>query len=90
MAKETAEQVLGYLHAAHLCHGSIQMQLLRSLRAKGILSVQETNELLDEALAFIEQLQLKAPAHEQWIYDLARGHVEAALPAVGGDRKRAK
>ncbi|MBX4898602.1 hypothetical protein [Rhizobium bangladeshense] len=69
---------------------AVDQSELTMLRTKGILSVQETNELLDEALAFIEQLQLKAPAHEQWIYDLARGHVEAALPAVGGGRKRAK
>ncbi|MBX5181694.1 hypothetical protein HJB88_03410 [Rhizobium sp. NZLR5] len=86
--KETTEQMLGYLHAAQLCHGSVQMQLLRRLVLKGVLSAQETNELLDEALAFIEELQLKAPGHEQWIYDLARGHVEAALPDIGGSRER--
>ncbi|MBY5899686.1 hypothetical protein ACU8NH_00910 [Rhizobium leguminosarum] len=49
----------------------------------GILSKQDATELLDDALADLERLQTKAYPHEYWIYELARGHVEAALPSIG-------
>ncbi|UIK18026.1 hypothetical protein [Rhizobium leguminosarum] len=88
MTDEYTRKMLGNLEAAIHCQTAIQVNILRRLLMKGILSKQDATELLDDALADLERLQTKAYPHEQWIYELARGHVEAALPGIGEAIKR--
>ncbi|NKK79753.1 hypothetical protein [Rhizobium leguminosarum] len=83
MTDEYTRKMLGNLEAAIHCQTAIQVQLLMCLVRNGVLSSQDAKELLDDALAELEGLQTKAYPHEQWIYELARGHVEAALPTIG-------
>ncbi|MDC9808419.1 hypothetical protein [Rhizobium binxianense] len=83
MTEEYIRKMLGNLEAAVHCQTAIQVQLLMRLVRNGVLSSQDAKELLDDALADLERIQTKAYPHEQWIYELARGHVEAALPTIG-------
>ncbi|ARQ08611.1 hypothetical protein NXC12_CH00520 [Rhizobium etli] len=83
MTEEYIRKMLGSLEAAIHTQTTIQAHLLMRLVRNGILSSQDAKELLDDALADLERLQTKAYPHEHWIYELARGHVEAALPSFG-------
>ncbi|MGO6968203.1 hypothetical protein [Rhizobium leguminosarum] len=83
MTDDYTRKMLGNLEAAIHCQTAIQVHLLMRLVRNGVLSSQDAKELLDDALAELEGLQTKAYPHEQWIYELARGHVEAALPGIG-------
>ncbi|MGO7634450.1 hypothetical protein [Rhizobium leguminosarum] len=88
MTEEYIRKMLGNLEAAIHCQTVIQVNILQRLLMKGILSKQDATELLDDALADLERLQTKAYPHEHWIYEIARGHVEAALPSIGEAIKR--
>ncbi|MBY3344897.1 hypothetical protein [Rhizobium laguerreae] len=83
MTDEYTRKMLGNLEAASHCQTAIQVNILRRLLMNGVLSKQDATELLDDALADLERLQTKAYPHEHWIYELARGHLEAALPTIG-------
>ncbi|MBB2678684.1 UNVERIFIED_ORG: polyhydroxyalkanoate synthesis regulator phasin [Rhizobium esperanzae] len=83
MTEEYIRKMLGSLEAAIHTQMAIQVHLFGRLVTKGIISRQEGKEVLDDALAELEGLQTKAYPHEHWIYELARGHVEAALPTFG-------
>lgn len=83
MTEEYIRRMLGSLEAAIHTQTTIQVHLLMRLVRNGVLSSQDAKELLDDALADLERLQAKAYPHEHWIYELARGHVEAALPTIG-------
>ncbi|MGR9169600.1 hypothetical protein [Rhizobium sp. KDH_Rht_773_N] len=86
MSDEHTKRMLGYLEAAIHSQTAMQVHILRRLVANGIFSQQDATELLDDALADLEKLQTKAHAHEHWIYELARGHIEAALPSFNDRR----
>ncbi|QKK31872.1 hypothetical protein FE844_020810 [Rhizobium indicum] len=83
MTEEYIRKMLGSLEASIHTQTTIQVQLIMRLVRNGVLSSQDAKELLDDALADLERLQTKAYPREQWIYELARGHVEAALPTIG-------
>ncbi|TBH34697.1 hypothetical protein ELG66_01565 [Rhizobium leguminosarum] len=86
MADENTTRMLGYLQAAIHSQTAMQARILRRLMAEDVLSQQDVKELLDDALADLEKLQTEAHAHEHWIFEVARGYIEAALPSIGGKR----
>lgn len=86
MATDEMCRELGSVQAALLAQSSIQVKLIERLVESGLLSKHEVHELLDESLAMLENLQLEMPASEHWIYELARGHVEATLPSIGASQ----